>query len=482
MKPRYLFTIILLSCSLILNYTPSTSAQSEPLVLAFYYTWFDENTWTPARVPDFPQQPYVSRDPNAIIRHVDQARGAGIDAFVVSWYGPQTENNQTETNFRVLLNEAAARGFRATVDFETRSPFYHSQADVVNGLRYLLNTHASHPAFLRVNGKPVIFFWAIQHVFRDSGQSAVAAWASIRAQVDPNHDTIWIAEGVDISYQEVFDGHHLYSITWNPPTAPERSLGKWGNRVRKYAKTVGSYRYWVATVMPGYDDTRTGRGNAFSYPRRNGDYYRETWNAAINSNPDWIIICSFNEWVEGSQIEPSQSYGDLYLDITRQYAAQFKGGAPAEPVTIQAAPLSSTPERTAAAMESRSTAPPSATPMPPTRTMTPIPPMTATPTTTSSPSPTATPTRTPTATSTCTATPSATATATPTNTSTATPTATATPSATPTATSTPTATATPLPLYLNMLRPERRFELGIALASMMIAAMVFRQFIFAARD
>ncbi|MCL4394129.1 MAG: SH3 domain-containing protein, partial [Chloroflexi bacterium] len=81
-------------------------------------------------------------------------------------------------------------------------------------------------------------------------------------------------------------------------------------------------------VMPGNDDTRTHRADSYVRDRRGGDFYRETWNAAFSTYPDWIIITSWNEWVEGTMIEPSVSYGNLYLDITRQFAGQFKAGLP----------------------------------------------------------------------------------------------------------------------------------------------------------
>ena len=128
------------------------------LVLAFYYTWFDENTWSPSMVPDMPLSPYLSRDPATMEKHVEQAKSAGIDSFVVSWLGPQKENNQTETNLQMLLDVAQSRNFSIAVDFELTSPFYSSQADIIAALDYLLDTHAQHPAFLRYAGKPVIFF------------------------------------------------------------------------------------------------------------------------------------------------------------------------------------------------------------------------------------------------------------------------------------------------------------------------------------
>ena len=338
---RWLVVLIVVSLSALIFPRPMPSARAQAtdrLVLAFYYTWFDENTWTPDKVPDLPLAPYASRERDVMRRHIEQARQAGIDAFVVSWYGPQVENNQTETNFAAMLDEAAAQGFRLAVDFEVRSPFYGSQGDVVNALRSLIDRHARHPAYLRWQGRPVIFFWGNQAIWRGEGQTPVAAWQAIRSQVDPNHETIWIAEGVDVAYLEVFDGHHLYTVTWNPPTDPAYTASKFARQVRQMAARLGQPRLWVATVMPGWDSTRAGRGGGFVRSREDGAYYAYTWQAALASAPDWVIITSFNEWREGTHIEPSQAYGDRYLALTAEWSARFRSGDYAPPAAEVAAP------------------------------------------------------------------------------------------------------------------------------------------------
>jgi uncharacterized protein YgiM (DUF1202 family) len=300
-------------------WSTDASAQQPPAVLAFYYAWFDQSTWSSGQAKDLPVDPYVSADPATIERHVAQAQSAGIDAFVQSWYGPQVENNQTETNFRTLLNVAQAQGFKAAVDFETTSPFLGDVGAVTNALVSLLSTHVQHPAYLRQQGKPVIFFWRQQRF-------SVDEWVAIRNQVDPNGDSLWIAEGVDLAYQAVFDGHHLYSIAW--AVSPAAQLAQWGDRVRSYEAENQVDRLWVATAMPGYDDTGLARADAFVTPRRDGDYYRETWQGAVASQPDMIIITSFNEWLEGTQIEPSASFGNRYLDVTRELVTSLRGSPP----------------------------------------------------------------------------------------------------------------------------------------------------------
>ncbi|MEW5960791.1 MAG: endo-1,3-alpha-glucanase family glycosylhydrolase [Chloroflexota bacterium] len=313
---------------LLVNTYGSTTAQEGPLALAFYYAWYDQNTWSSGQSVDLPAEPYTSADRATIERHVTQAQSAGLDGLVQAWYGPQETNNQTETNFRILLDAAAARGFKAAVDVEVASPFLGDAGAVTNALQTLLATHARHPAYLRYQGKPLIFFWQQQRF-------SVAEWATIRQQVDPDQSTYWIAEGVDLGYQAVFDGHHLYSIAW--AGSPADQLAKWAGRVREYAAANQVKRLWVATAMPGYDDTRLPRAEAFTVPRRDGDYYRETWQAAVSTGPDILIVNSFNEWPEGSHLEPSATYGNLYLELTRELITTWRGSPPPAPAPAELA-------------------------------------------------------------------------------------------------------------------------------------------------
>lgn len=301
---------------------PATPAMADaPPLLAFYYGWYDEQTWASGLSPDTPLQPYRSSDPQAIARHVGQARQAGIEALVMSWYGPQIPFNQTEPNFKLLLDEAHRQGIKAAVDFETRGPFFANRAAVVEGLNYLLDTHAQHPAYFKFNNKPVIFFW-------QQDRFSVEEWHSIRQEVDPHHTSLWIAEGTNLSYQFHFDGHHLYNIAWANDVAAE--LSRWENLVRWFGWFYDLERYWVATTMPGFDERHLDRPDNNYRPRGTGEFYKESWAAAMATEPDMLIITSFNEWIENSQIEPSVTYGNYYLELTR--ALRYNQPPPSTPV------------------------------------------------------------------------------------------------------------------------------------------------------
>lgn len=331
------------------NAAPLAFGAGDRLVMAFYYSWFDENTWTYDKLSDLPSETYVSRDRAVMGRHIDQAKAAGIDALILAWYGPAGGSNQTEPNLAAMLDEAAARDFKIGILFETNSPFFGGTGDVTAALQHAQNTHFNHPAYLRVDGRPVVYFWK-------PTLYGVDAWRNIRSQVDPGYGSIWISEGVDTSYLDVFDGHHLYSNTWNPPADLHSVNQRYANDVAAARDRLGAYKFWVATAMPGYNDVKIRPGSGFAQDRQGGAYYTRSWDAAIASNPNWIVVNSFNEWPEGSYIEPSATYGDQFLGLTAQYGGQFKAGgnlqvalaapAPVESAAVESAPAEPAPTPT----------------------------------------------------------------------------------------------------------------------------------------
>jgi len=108
------------------------------------------------------------------------------------------------------------------------------------------------------------------------------------------------------------------------------------------------------SVGPGYD-ARRGSGDPVVKPRRAGRTYDAMWRAAIASGADRVTITSFNEWHEGTQIEPAAParrrgryrylsydgawglYGAeaeyAYLNRTRYWTDVFRSTSPVQPST-----------------------------------------------------------------------------------------------------------------------------------------------------
>lgn len=317
-------------------------------VLAFYYTWYG----TPARHGRWvhwgrvnPEQhdisqsthypargAYDSDDPELIDAHIDQAKAHGLTGFIATWWG---QGGFEDRAFGVVLDRAERKGFKVTIYWETAPGSGTTQIDqAVRDLVYVLRRYGRSPAFLKLDDKPVIFVYG-----RVMGQMPLNAWPEViqrtRAEVG---DFVLIADGYSETYARLFDGVHTYNICgWVQGKRPDalRQLS-----ARTFAANVAlakqHARLSCLTVIPGYDDTKI-RKPGLNADRQNGQTYRVLWEEAIRADPDWVLITSWNEWHEGSEIEPSWEHGDQYLKITGQYAHQFRA-TPFSRVPVPAAP------------------------------------------------------------------------------------------------------------------------------------------------
>lgn len=287
-------------------------AVTQKMLWAFYYPWYNMDDWASPILKDRPATRYSSDDRQAMARHVEQAQSAGIDGFISSWFGPVDRDDR---NLRILLDIAQERNFSVTVYFETLAEEGPLAAEeIFHWLAYLIRTHRDHPAFMKVDGKPLVVIWASAAVPLETWESV---FSDLRAQ---GLDATFLAGNYDLSNLEVFDGLHEYGVFAIPDlvgTFRETARG-----VRYYSLLADTVepKIWAATVQPGYDDRLIPGREGLFQDRMDGEFYRSTFEAALRSDPDWIFITTWNEWWEHTYIEPSERFGDQYLRITREFA------------------------------------------------------------------------------------------------------------------------------------------------------------------
>ena len=82
---------------------------------------------------------------------------------------------------------------------------------------------------------------------------------------------------------------------------------------------------FIPDVMPGYDDTRLRGRDRATLDRQGGSFYRNFWNVAspfVSADQPFVVITTFNEWHEGTELEPSREYADSYITLTSQLIAK----------------------------------------------------------------------------------------------------------------------------------------------------------------
>jgi parallel beta-helix repeat protein len=108
------------------------------------------------------------------------------------------------------------------------------------------------------------------------------------------------------------DGMHTY----NPLSYSQRI----SETLRVYTEASNAAhlknKIFVATVTPGFDNSAVSN-QPLVLERYNGTYYSLQWSAAEACFPDGYAVTSFNEWLEGTEIEPSLEYAYRYINLTR---------------------------------------------------------------------------------------------------------------------------------------------------------------------
>ncbi|MCP5115256.1 MAG: hypothetical protein GY953_30865, partial [bacterium] len=119
----------------------------------------------------------------------------------------------------------------------------------------------------------------------------------------------------------VFDGVHAYNITGQTKRMTPVEIRGWARvHFPEWIRTAVD-GISCLTIIPGYDDTKLDReAPRPTTDRHGGETYNVLWEEAIAASPNWILITSWNEWHEGSEIEPSVENGRRALETTARWA------------------------------------------------------------------------------------------------------------------------------------------------------------------
>jgi hypothetical protein len=276
--------------------TPTATASSgsfqpqPPIQAAFFYPWFPK-AWTQSGIYPYTNYTpslgyYSSTDDATIDEQLRLAQGAHLDAFIASWWGQGTT---TDTAFQYILNrsersESPYPGLRWAVYYEPEGQGDPSVSQIVSDLQYLADKVFSHPGYLRVDGRPVVFVSANGA----DGSGMADRWAQAKAQLSGN----------------VYVVLKVYSGYKSDPNQPD----SW----YQYSPAVAydAQLPYSVTVSPGF--WKVGE-----QPRllRDPTTFETNVQRMATSGAFWQLITTWNEWGEGTSVEPAAESGNTYIDI-----------------------------------------------------------------------------------------------------------------------------------------------------------------------
>jgi hypothetical protein len=259
---------------------------SFPIRAAFYYPWYPEAWKQQSYYPYTNYTPslglYSSRDVDILKQHIAMMQHAHIDAGIASWWG---QGSQTDGKIDGLLSAAAGTNFHWALYYEDEGQENPTVSQIQSDLAYIRDHYGESPNFLRVDGNFVVF------VYSDRGDRCGMADRWKQANTVGAYIVLRIFPGYAKCASQP-DSWHQYS----PATAVVQ---------------VGEMSY---AISPGF----WLKGGSVRL-ERDIDQWSQNVRDMVASGAKWQLIETFNEWGEGTAVEPAEQWSSssgygLYLD------------------------------------------------------------------------------------------------------------------------------------------------------------------------
>jgi Glycosyl hydrolase family 99 len=259
--------------------TSASAAPLKPIRVAAYYPWFPEG-WTYADMDPFTHfRPslgfYDAGDPRVIARHVTAMRWGRIQAATYSWWG---RHSPTDSRLAQHLATAAQHAFRFAVYYEAEGYADPSVAEIRADLEYLREMYSASPGYLKLGGRFVVFVY---------GDADDAVGCNVTARWGEANEGI--GAFVVLRSFSGFRSCHSQPSGWHAYSA------------HRYEFDLRPFAY---SISPGFFFAPDDR------PRRKRSLanWRRSVRRMAASGALFQYVISFNEWGEGTAIEPAREW------------------------------------------------------------------------------------------------------------------------------------------------------------------------------
>ena len=285
----------------------------DPVIGAMYHQWWTAARWEGDR-GNYVYEPllghYDNSNADVVRQHCDWAERAGINTWVMDSWITDRDDWWVAPNTAAIMDEADRRGMQyfhlvdGWFEFEGSDGGFDAHA-IASRVNAKLGPHFDRPGYLKVEGRPVVFFWA-------AWGRPCEAFDAIRAAIEGTMGPIYLTG--NNGETECWDRVMMYNSYSGGETTHDGQIRR---QERLWGGMEEAAHPWAPTTIPGYDDTHVRDGNP-PIPL-NADFFAQGLRTALRFNQyahPWLFVCSWSEWHEGSNMEPSSDFADpmIFLD------------------------------------------------------------------------------------------------------------------------------------------------------------------------
>jgi len=249
---------------------------------------------------------YKSNDQAQVHRQVEDMVSRGIQGAILDWFGPN-ESVVNGTAMALRTEAEAHSGFQFAVTEDAGALFDAAKANgcdvtaqLLDDLNYINTQFVPSSAYLRVNGRPVIFMFGVDAYYVD--------WNQVRSKVA--NDPMLLFRGVDGLTRPISDGAFQWEDTNADPFHPaspnpfDPALGAQD----AFYKTSAAGRFVVGSVYRGFNDSLAPWGIDRFVHSRCGQTWLDTFGEigkfySSSSQLPALQIVTWNDYDEGTAIE-----------------------------------------------------------------------------------------------------------------------------------------------------------------------------------
>lgn len=307
------------------------------LVGAHYYPWFEMHSghenWTDRVVADPVLDEYASDNPTVVDQHLAWCLEHGIRWLSISWWGKDSGSDDAIRS--TVLPAEKFDQFQFSILYETDGRLGEFDHDLSNpaaksrlreDLQYLEETYFSQENYLRIDDRPVVFFYIAGALTGDVAEAFREVMADLETPLYVLADLPFGSPPSTYPIAPVTDAVTAYNPYSARPDIESvfHDIYEQGSKVMELGAEAIDLDY-VPVVIPGFNDTEIPDSQREDNPilEASPERYRRVCTQVSPHLADStaVLVTSFNEWYENTQIEPSESYGTRYLELTREHLA-----------------------------------------------------------------------------------------------------------------------------------------------------------------
>lgn len=299
-------------------------------ISAFYYPWYSPTRhWDTGYKLTPVLGEYSSREPAVIKQHVSWAANHGVNAFYLSWWGPNSWEDRTIRNHFIPHADFHSLDFAILYESTGRLNVQSGQIDLSksrnrtrlrNDFHFLEDRFFDSPGYPTINGKYPVFLY-LTRIFSGEIKAAIGG---LRESTDhPLYligDQVYWQSPSDSQSQAVLDAMDAvtaYNMHTSVSGIDEGFIDKVADQYTKWRQAAEDHNTeFIPNVIPGFDDSAVRPNADHPVISRSPDRFNrflETVRPMTTDIP-MLSITSFNEWHENTQIEPAEQYDNGYLE------------------------------------------------------------------------------------------------------------------------------------------------------------------------